>query len=99
MTMKFLKTIIALALALCFLQSAGGQELRTRSRLIKENAELRSRVDSLIRELEAYRLEKSGNSKVDALLLQLYRNHKHTVVTRKVFLRECGALKGWLRGK
>ena len=56
--MKFLKTIIALALALCFLQSAGGQELRTRSRLIKENAELRSRVDSLIREIEAYRLEK-----------------------------------------
>ena len=46
-----------------------------------------------------YRLEKSGNSKVDALLLQLYRDHKCTMVSREVFLRECGALKGWLRGK
>ena len=46
-----------------------------------------------------YRLEKSGNSKVDALLLQLYRDHKHTVVSREVFLRECGALKRWLSGK
>jgi hypothetical protein len=46
-----------------------------------------------------YRLEKSGNAKVNDLLLQLYRNHKHTIVSRKVFLRECGALKGWLRGK
>ena len=72
MTMKFLKTIIALALALCFLQSAGGQELRTRSRLIKENAELRSRVDSLIRELEAYRLEKSvADSLAAEMLLML----------------------------
>ncbi len=67
--MKFLKTIIALALALCFLQSAGGQELRTRSRLIKENAELRSRVDSLIRELEAYRLEKSVTDSLAAEML------------------------------
>ncbi len=69
--MKFLKTIIALALALCFLQSAGGQELRTRSRLIKENAELRSRVDSLIRELEAYRLEKSVADSLAAEMLQM----------------------------
>ena len=70
--MKFLKTIIVLALALCFLQSAGGQELRTRSRLIKENAELRSRVDSLIRELEAYRLEKSvADSLAAEMLLML----------------------------
>ena len=69
--MKFLKTIIVLALALCFLQSAGGQELRTRSRLIKENAELRSRVDSLIRELEAYRLEKSVADSLAAEMLQM----------------------------
>lgn len=27
-----------------------------------------------------------------------HRNHKHTMVSRKVFLQECGALKGWLRG-
>jgi hypothetical protein len=47
----------------------------------------------------SYRLEKSGNAKVDALLRQLYRNHKHTMVTRKVFLEECMALKGWLKGK
>ncbi len=67
--MKFLKTIIALVLTLCFLQSAGGQELRTRSRLIKENAELRSRVDSLIRELEAYRLEKSVTDSLAAEML------------------------------
>jgi hypothetical protein len=46
-----------------------------------------------------YRLEKSDNAKVDALLRQLYRNHKHTVVSREVFLRECGALKRWLSGK
>ena len=46
-----------------------------------------------------YRLEKSGNTKVDALLRQLYRNHNHTVVTRKVFLRECKTLKRWLEGK
>ena len=46
-----------------------------------------------------YRLEKSGNAKVDALLQQLYHNHKHTVVTRKVFLLECKALKGWLMRK
>ncbi len=46
-----------------------------------------------------YRLEKSNNAKVDDLLLQLYLNHKHSIVSRKVFLRECGALKGWLRGK
>ena len=70
--MKFLKTIIALVLTLCFLQSAGGQELRTRSRLIKENAELRSRVDSLIRELEAYRQEKSvADSLAAEMLLML----------------------------
>jgi len=70
--MKFLKTIIALVLTLCFLQSAVGQELRTRSRLIKENAELRSRVDSLIRELEAYRLEKSvADSLAAEMLLML----------------------------
>ncbi len=69
--MKFLKTIIALVLTLCFLQSAGGQELRTRSRLIKENAELRSRVDSLIRELEAYRLEKSVADSLAAEMLQM----------------------------
>ena len=67
--MKFLKTIIALVLTLCFLQSAGGQEFRTRSRLIKENAELRSRVDSLIRELEAYRLEKSVTDSLAAEML------------------------------
>ena len=46
-----------------------------------------------------YRLEKSGNAKVNALLQQLYHNHKHTVMTRKVFLEECKALKGWLKGK
>ena len=46
-----------------------------------------------------YRLEKSGHAKVDELLQQLYQKHKNTVVSREVFLRECGALKGWLRGK
>ncbi len=46
-----------------------------------------------------YRLEKSGNAKVDDLLLQLYRDHKYTIVSREVFLRECGALKRWLRRK
>ena len=46
-----------------------------------------------------YRLEKSGNAKVEALLRQLYRNHKHTMVTRKIFLEDCKALKIWLKGK
>ena len=46
-----------------------------------------------------YRLEKSNNAKVDDLLQQLYQKHKNTVVSREVFLRECGALKSWLRGK
>ena len=46
-----------------------------------------------------YRLEKSNNAKVDELLQQLYQKHKNTVVSREVFLRECGALKSWLRGK
>ena len=46
-----------------------------------------------------YRLEKSGNAKVNDLLLQLYRDHKYTIVSREVFLRECGALKRWLRRK
>jgi hypothetical protein len=46
-----------------------------------------------------YRLEKTYNAKINDLLLQLYHNHKHTIVTRKVFLRECRSLKGWLRRK
>ena len=46
-----------------------------------------------------YRLEKSNNAKVDDLLQQLYQKHKNTVVSREVFLRECGALKSWLRGR
>ncbi len=46
-----------------------------------------------------YRLEKSGHAKVDDLLQQLYQKHKNTVVSREVFLRECGALKSWLRGR
>ncbi len=46
-----------------------------------------------------YRLEKSGHAKVDELLQQLYQKHKNTVVSREVFLQECRALKGWLRGK
>ena len=70
--MKFFKTILALVLALCLLQPAGGQELRTRSKLIKENAELRSRVDSLLRELEAFRMEKSvADSLAAEMLLML----------------------------
>lgn len=37
-----------------------------------------------------YRLEKSNYAKVDDLLQQLYQKHKNTVVSREVFLRECG---------
>ena len=69
--MKFFKTILALIFALCLLQPAGGQELRTRSKLIKENATLRSRVDSLLRELEAFRLEKSVADSLAAEMLQM----------------------------
>ena len=70
--MKLLRTIIlSAALATLLLLPAGGQELRTRGRLLKENAELRSQVDSLLRELEAFRSEKASNDSLAAEMLLL----------------------------
>ena len=42
-----------------------------------------------------YRLEQMKTD-VDAALQQLYRKHKHTIVSRDTFLRECTALSYWL---
>jgi len=67
--MDIRKTILAAMLALCCLLPSGAQEFRSRGKLQKENAELRSRVDSLIRELEAYRTEKHINDSLAAEML------------------------------
>ena len=69
--MKAFKTILAALLLLIVAQAATGQELRTRSKLLKENAELRSRVDSLIRELEAFRLEQAVADSLAAEMIRL----------------------------
>lgn len=42
-----------------------------------------------------YRLEQMKTD-VDAALKQLYRKHKHTIVSRDTFLQECEALRSWL---
>ena len=55
--MNIIKTILSVSLALACILPASGQEFKTRGKLQKENAELRSRVDSLIRELEVFRAE------------------------------------------
>lgn len=74
--MNAFKTILAALLLLLATQSSGGQELRTRAKLQKENAELRSRVDSLIRELEAFRLEQAA---ADSLAAEMLRILEETV--------------------
>jgi len=69
--MKAFKTVLTVLLMLAFALTAGGQELKTRGKLLKENAELRSRVDSLIRELEAFRMEKAVADSLAAEMLEL----------------------------
>ena len=69
--MRAFRTIFAALLLLAATLTAGGQELRTRSKLLKENAELRSKVDSLIRELEAFRLEQAVADSLAAEMLQM----------------------------
>ena len=69
--MKTFKTILTALLLLVVTQIATGQELKTRGKLLKENAELRSRVDSLIRELEAFRLEKAEVDSLAARMLEM----------------------------
>ena len=69
--MKVFKTVLAALLLLIATQAASGQELRTRGKLLKENAELRSRIDSLIRELEVFRLEKSVADSLAAEMIAL----------------------------
>jgi membrane-bound lytic murein transglycosylase D len=69
--MKAFKTILTALLLLVVTQIAAGQELKTRGKLLKENAELRSRVDSLIRELEAFRLEKAEVDSLAARMLEM----------------------------
>ena len=36
---------------------------------------------------------------VNATLQQLYRTHKHAVVSRDTFLKECKTLQHWLKSK
>ena len=74
--MKAFKTILAALLLLIIAQTASAQELKTRGKLLKENAELRSRVDSLIRELEAFRLEQAT---ADSLAAEMLRMLEQTV--------------------
>ena len=69
--MRVFKTVLAALLLLIATQAASGQELRTRGKLLKENAELRSRIDSLIRELEVFRLEKSVADSLAAEMIAL----------------------------
>ena len=69
--MKAFKTVLTALLLLVVTQIAAGQELKTRGKLLKENAELRSRVDSLIRELEAFRLEKAEVDSLAARMLEM----------------------------
>ena len=45
-----------------------------------------------------YRLEQMKTD-VDAALKQLYRKHKHTIVSRDTFLNECKMFKKWLKSK
>jgi membrane-bound lytic murein transglycosylase D len=69
--MKAFKTILTVLFLMSFTLTATGQEIKTRGKLLKENAELRSRVDSLIRELEVYRLEKSVADSLAAEMIEL----------------------------
>lgn len=45
-----------------------------------------------------YRLEQMKTD-VDAALKQLYRKHKHTIVSRDTFLQECKMFKKWMKSK
>lgn len=46
-----------------------------------------------------YRLEQMDAEIVHAALKKLYRRHKHSIVSREVFMRECPALQDWLMSK
>ena len=46
-----------------------------------------------------YRLEQLNVARVNAALQRLYNTHKHTVVHRDTFLKECGIMKTWLQSK
>ena len=45
-----------------------------------------------------YRLEQMKTD-VDAALKQLYRKHKHTIVSRDTFLNECKMFKKWMKAE
>ena len=46
-----------------------------------------------------YRLTLEVTTSVNTALQQLYHNHKHTIVSREVFLQECKALQDWLKSE
>ena len=46
-----------------------------------------------------YRLTLEDMAAVNTTLQQLYTNHKHTIVSRDTFLRECKTLQHWLKSE
>lgn len=67
--MLFRKIALAVtAVMLCVSQMASGQELKTRGKLLKENEELRSQLDSLMLELDNIKRQQSFQ---DSLLLSI----------------------------
>lgn len=76
--MDIRKIILVTVLALGCLLPSGAQELRTRSRLLKENAELRTKVDSLIQELEAYRTEQAVTDSLAESMLRMLAEYEET---------------------
>lgn len=43
-----------------------------------------------------YRLDRMNARKVNDILRQLYRERRHTIVSRPVFMQQCEYLQGWL---
>lgn len=46
-----------------------------------------------------YRLSLMNATSVNTTLKQLYRDHKHTIVSRDTFLQECKILRNWLKSR
>ena len=69
--MRAFKTILAALLLLAFVPALQAQELKTRGKLLKENAELRSKVDSLLRALELSKLEKAAADSIAAEMVEM----------------------------
>ena len=62
---------MAALLLLVAAQAAYGQNFKTRRTILRENAELRAMVDSLMNELEAFRLERAAADSITASVFDL----------------------------